>query len=510
MSDTTAEDLAGAILDGRAVNWAAADSKPLADGSLVPYLRTLARIVALYREHVDAPRPSEPGTPDEATQSQSSASSPTEWGHLHVRERIGRGAFGDVYRAWDSKLDRQVALKLLAAQRALPDGGAAILEEARLLARVHHRNVVSIYGADRIDDRVGLWMELIDGETLQQAMTRGRVFSAADAIRIGIELAGAIGAVHDAGLLHRDVKPHNIMLARDGRVVLMDFGTGYDARRGEPPGLSGTPLYLAPELLAGCPPSVATDIYSVGVVLFYMLTGTHPVRGESLSDLSLAHRSRPASDVRHLRPDVPRPLALAIVRALGPEPVGRQPTAKVLASELAAIYGGLLTLAMGVGLALGWPGAPAAAAFEGSEREREPQPAPHIRHTLAVLPLEDLNTESDNEELVEGLTDQITRHLAAIDGLCVRSRTSSRVFRGKSRDWTEVGEQLAVNLLVVGSVLLSADRVRVDVQLVQVPGQTALWSNRFERSLGDINDVATDVARALAKRLRLSLRTSST
>ena len=118
---------------------------------------------------------------------------PTEWGHLSVRERIGVGAFGEVYRAWDSKLDRDVALKLLPEHRSLPDGGVAILEEGRLLARVHHRNVVSIYGADRIDDRVGLWMELIDGETLQQAMDRGRAFSPADAIRIGIELAGAIG-----------------------------------------------------------------------------------------------------------------------------------------------------------------------------------------------------------------------------------------------------------------------------------------------------------------------------
>ena len=300
-------------------------------------------------------------------------------GTFSVRERIGLGAFGEVYRAWDSKLDRDVALKLLPEDRSLPDGGAAILEEGRLLARVHHRNVVSIYGADRIDDRVGLWMELIDGETLQQAMERGRAFSPADAIRIGIELAGAIGAVHDAGLLHRDVKPHNIMLARDGRVVLMDFGTGHDARTGEPPGLSGTPLYLAPELLAGRPPSVSTDIYSVGVVLFYLLTRTHPVRGETLSDLYAAHQGRPASDVRHLRSDVPRALALAIARALDPEPSRRQPTAKVLASELTAIYGGLLNLAMVAGLALGWSGAPTAGAASGSS-ERESLPAASATH----------------------------------------------------------------------------------------------------------------------------------
>ena len=349
MSDRATEDLAGDILDGRAVNWPAAESNAVDGRSLVPYLRIVARIAELYRSADRSLSPTWNKTP-----------APTEWGHLQVRERIGLGAFGEVYRAWDSKLDRDVALKLLLEHRSLPDGGAVVLEEGRLLARVHHRNVVSIYGADRIGGRVGLWMELIDGETLQQAIERGRAFTPAEAVRIGIELAGAVAAVHDEGLLHRDVKPHNIMLARDGRVVLMDFGAGHDARRGEPPGLSGTPLYLAPELLAGHPPSVSTDIYSVGVVLFYLLTRTHPVRGVTLSDLYAAHQGGPVPDVRQLRSDVPRALALTIARAMDPEPGRRQQTAKALASELTAIYGGLLNLAMAVGLALGWSSPPAA------------------------------------------------------------------------------------------------------------------------------------------------------
>jgi serine/threonine-protein kinase len=396
VSDRAAEDLAGAILDGRDVNWTAAESIALADRSLFPYLRTVARIAELFR-NAGASRSSEPVTVDGAGRPRSSTPAPTEWGHLRVRERIGLGTFGEVYRAWDSKLDRDVALKILPEHSSLPDGGAAILEEGRLLARVRHQNVVSIYGADRINGRVGLWMELIDGETLQQAMNRGQAFRPADAIRIGIELAGAIGAVHQAGLLHRDVKPHNIMLARDGRVILMDFGTGYDARAGEPPGLSGTPLYLAPELLAGRPPSVSSDIYSVGVVLFYLLTSTYPVQGETLSDLYAAHQARPTSDVRQLRSDVPRALALAIARALDPDPSRRQPTAKVLASELAAIYGGLLNLALAVGLAIGWSGAPTADAASGSS-ERESLRAAPAQRRIPGLALENLTAEPGSEE----------------------------------------------------------------------------------------------------------------
>jgi eukaryotic-like serine/threonine-protein kinase len=396
MGDKADEDLAGAILDGRAVNWTATETNTAGDRSLVPYLRTIERIAELYRRAEASPS-SESVPVDDAARPPSSKSVPTEWGHLRVRERIGLGAFGEVYRAWDSKLDRDVALKLLHAHRSLSDGGAAVLEEGRLLARVHHRNVVSIYGADRFDDRVGLWMELIDGETLQQAVQRGRAFSPADAVRIGIELAGAIGAVHDAGLLHRDVKPHNIMLALDGRVVLMDFGSGHDARTGEPFGLSGTPLYLAPELLAGRPPSVSTDIYSVGVVLFYLLTRTYPVRGETLRDLYVAHQGRPASDVRLLRPDVPRALALVIARALDADPCNRQPTAKVLASEIAAIYGGLLNLAIAVGLALGWSGAPTAETASGSPG-RESPPAAGAQRTIAMQPLEELDAEPGNKD----------------------------------------------------------------------------------------------------------------
>ena len=500
MSDRAAEDLAGAILDGRAVNWRTAESNTSGDRSLVPYLRALARIAELYR-NADASRSSGSVPLDAAARARSSKPAPTEWGHLRVRERIGFGAFGEVYRAWDSKLDRDVALKLLPEDRSLPGRGAAILEEGRLLARVHHRNVVSVYGADRIDDRVGLWMELIDGETLQQAMEGGRAFSPADAVRIGLELAGAIGAVHDAGLLHRDVKPHNIMLARDGRVVLMDFGTGHDARTGEPPGLSGTPLYLAPELLAGRPPSVSTDIYSVGVVLFYLLTRTHPVGAETLRDLYAAHAGRTTSDVRHLRSDVPRALALVIARALEPEPSLRQPDAKALAAELTAMYGGLINLAMVAGLALGWSSAPTAGSASASS-ERESLPA-GAQAMLAVLPLENLDAEPGGEEFAEGLTNEIIRKLAVIDGLGVRSSTA---FKDKPRDLTEVAKQLAVNLVVVGSVLRSGNRIRVDIQLVQVPGETSLWSCRFDRELTDICAITDDISRAIAHRLRLSPR----
>ena len=141
--------------------------------------------------------------------------------------RIGSGAFGRVYRAWDTRLDREVALKRLPARSDTGDASASsIIEEGRLLARVRHPNVVTIYGAERIGDTIGLWMERIDGETVEQRLARGSPLKASDAIEIGIQICHAVSAVHKAGLLHRDIKAQNVMLASDGRAVLMDFGTG--------------------------------------------------------------------------------------------------------------------------------------------------------------------------------------------------------------------------------------------------------------------------------------------
>jgi TolB-like protein/Tfp pilus assembly protein PilF len=503
VADRLADDLAAAILDGQPIDWASAESSRDLDGrSLVPFLHTVARIADLYRSAAATQSETaiDSGAP-EATPRPSSAM-PAQWGHLRVLERIGRGAFGDVYRAWDTRLDREVALKLLAEREAAPDAGSAIVEEGRLLARVHHRNVVTIYGADRLDNRVGLWMELIRGETLQQAIERGRAFSASDAIAIGIELAGAVGAVHDAGLLHRDVKPHNVMLAEDGRVVLMDFGAGYDARADERPGLSGTPLYLAPELLAGAAPSVSSDIYSVGVVLFYLLTRTYPVTGQSIGDLRRAHEAGAAADIRTLRPDVPRRLARVITRAIQPLAGRRQTTASALAAELAALAGGFQRRAAWVA---GAAAALVAAIWLGATLGQSGPSVTGGPPVIAVLPLQNLNSEPGSDEFADGLTDEIIRNLAVIDGLEVRSRTSSFGFKGKPRNLAEVGEQLQANLVVEGSILRAGSRIRINAQLVEVNGDKPLWSDRFDRELTDIFSIQDDISRAIVNELRLTL-----
>ncbi len=326
------DDLAGAVLDGAAVDWEQAESSAGADARFVRHLRLVASVARVHRDAL----------PDASLTSSgpvlSHAPPPERWGHLRLLERVGRGAFGEVYRAWDTRLDREVALKLLTAAPSRsgtqPD---TIIQEGRLLARVRHPNVVTIHGAEQIGDQIGLWMEFVRGQTLEQLLRQGKVFTGADVVRIGVDLSGAVSAVHAAGLLHRDIKAHNVTRADDGRVVLMDFGTGKELDDSSSSDLAGTPLYLAPEVMAGQPATVRSDIYSLGVLLYHLLTNSYPVRGRTIRDVRRAHERNERVGLRTSRPDVRPALARVIERAIDPDLSRRYANVAALTRALTAL-----------------------------------------------------------------------------------------------------------------------------------------------------------------------------
>jgi TolB-like protein/Tfp pilus assembly protein PilF len=449
------------------------------------------------------------------------------WGHLRLVERIGRGAFGEVYRAWDTRLDREVALKLLPAGRSSGDREAsAIIHEGRLLARVRHLNVVTIHGAEQIGDRIGLWMELVRGHTLEQVLAQRKVVSAAEAVGIGLELCRAISAVHGAGLLHRDIKAQNVMRAEDGRIVLMDFGTGRELGEDTSCDLAGTPLYLAPEVLQGQQATIQSDIYSLGVLLYYLVTGSYPVHGLTMRGMRRAHERRERTAVRTARHGVPRKLARIIDRAINPQPERRYQDADALGADLLTLKPGstVVRLACGTGVAaalllavtVGWEvwsrqvGAsktPSAllAGLVGLHPIAATNVSPGGQPVIAVLPLENLSGEPESDYFVDGLTDEIIRNLAVIQGLQVRSRTSSFAFKDKPRNVREVGRQLGANLVVEGSVLRAGNKLRVNAQLVQVAGDVPLWAERFDRELKDVFAIQDEISRAIVNKLRLTL-----
>ena len=258
------------------------------------------------------------------------------WGPLIVHEKIGRGSFGDVYRAWDPRLDREVALKLIPENTSGSDA-SPVVDEGRLLARVRHPNVMVVYGAERIDGRVGIWTEYIRGETLASEVARRGPLPPQEAARVGVDVCAALGAVHAAGLLHRDVKAQNILRDATGRIVLGDFGTGVeltDAARVSDPSIAGTPLYLAPEVLDGQPGTVASDLYAVGVLLYFLLTGTFPVQGRTLAEIRRAHAACQHASLRAVRADLPEGLVHAIESLLAIDPDGRYSSAAAAEAAL--------------------------------------------------------------------------------------------------------------------------------------------------------------------------------
>ncbi|HEY6968558.1 MAG TPA: protein kinase, partial [Candidatus Angelobacter sp.] len=251
---------------------------------------------------------------------------PKTWGDFQLLQLLGAGGFGEVYRAWDPVLEREVALKLLLPRGLDPEGEyAAIVAEARAIARVRHPNIVSVYGVDRRDGRVGFWSDFVRGQTLADMIATGGPCSAKDTAAIGVALCDALAAVHRAGLLHRDIKASNSMRAEDGRILLMDFGLSQDIHR--PAGVAGTLDYMAPELLAGSPPTVQTDIYAMGVLLLYLCTGGY----------SLPSANEKGS---HTRTAVPAGLEQIIRCATHRDPQQRYASAGKLREALAATLAG--------------------------------------------------------------------------------------------------------------------------------------------------------------------------
>jgi len=318
-----------ALTDDQPCDWDAVESASATDEGreTIRQLRLVARIARTHQTESTNDRVAEAAEP------------PFQWGPLHVVAFVGRGTYGDVYRAYDPRLDRPVALKLL----RYPDTDRAVIEstaieEGRLLARVRHPHVVTVHGAERVDDRVGIWMEFVDGPTLEQELATRGPFSSDELVAVGTALGGALSAAHRAGLLHRDLKAQNVIRDTDGRVVLTDFGTGRElADRGTRDELVGTPVYLAPEVLDGGPASVRSDVYSLGVLLHHLATGSFPVRASSIDALREAHRRGPRATVRDARSDLPPLLASIIDRATSPDEDARFENAAAFELAMAKI-----------------------------------------------------------------------------------------------------------------------------------------------------------------------------
>ncbi|HET7218284.1 MAG TPA: protein kinase [Vicinamibacterales bacterium] len=519
-------DLAASVADGTPVDWTAVEGRTgPADRRLVGHLRLVESIAALHRsiptesagddEEDFASGPLGGKCPEDAA-ARTAASGP-HWGRLSLLDRVGEGTSCEVYRAWDTSLHREVALKLLHEEGSSREARTRILDEARRLARIRHQHVVQVYGAEQHDRRVGLWMELVRGESLEQAVKKHGTLGAREAALIGLDLCSALAAVHGAGLLHRDVKAQNVMREERGRIVLMDFGTGEDLAGSNR--LVGTPLYLAPEIFRGQKASVHSDIYSLGVLLFYLVTGKFPVIAGSMEQLALAHAQRQRQPLRDLRPDAPEPFVAAVERALDSDPTRRFQTAGDLEAALreslqapvrpipapqlrpvaARRFGLTFGLAAGVLAMLvaalivwtAWP--PAASAARLS--------------TLAVLPLVDKSAAAA-PDLADALTEQLIATIGQVDSIRTTSLSSTLPFKGSERPRTEIASALSVDAILEGALTVtdgsdgSSGTMRVDARLIKAGSGATLWSGSEVRRRGESAALLSSLARRLTAAVR--------
>ncbi len=313
--------LSASIADGDAIDWDAVRALAGDDNirQLLEHLRVVAGVAEVHRSQIAETIAAETATVvnPPATRDHDG---PVRWGHLVLVRKIGEGAYGEVYEALDTWLDHPRALKLLKREIANRASAPQILHEARKLVRVRHPNVVMVHGADSHDGRVGFWMDLIEGQTLEQRVRESRL-SAGEATYVGKELCRALAAVHHANLVHRDIKAQNVMRATDGgRIILMDFGAGEFQDVPSTGRRHGTPLYLAPEVLTSGAATVQSDIYALGVLLYYLVTGRFPVEGNSLTDLVLAHAQGSRRHLRDARPDLPDSYISVVERATARDP----------------------------------------------------------------------------------------------------------------------------------------------------------------------------------------------
>ncbi|MGH9140410.1 MAG: serine/threonine-protein kinase, partial [Vicinamibacterales bacterium] len=325
------------VADGHVIDWSGLDERAERPEDLerLKCLRIIGAIGDHHRSGNDLG-----ALPDDTLPLDSAHAPPADagepWGRYRLLQSVGSGTFGSVYRAWDPELEREVAIKILHRHVADAELTTRLLREGRALAKVRHANVVSVYGVESNEGRVGLCMEFVRGQTLEETTRDGRKLSPGEAALVGQDVCRALAAVHHAGFVHRDVTARNIMRDPDGRIVLMDFGTGLQASENKPGvNIAGTPMYMAPEALAGKPPSPASDVYSVGVLLYHLVTGKYPVEGRTVDDLRTAHMIGKRTALSERGADLPIDFIHAVEHALAADPQKRCASAGLLLQALA-------------------------------------------------------------------------------------------------------------------------------------------------------------------------------
>jgi serine/threonine protein kinase len=453
-------------------------------------------------------------------------SSDNRIGHFRIVGRLGEGGMGVVYRARDEQLARDVAVKVLPAERlGDPTARARLLREARSAAALNHPHICGVYEVGEEQGEAYIAMELVEGRPLSGILAAGAL-APAEVARYGMQLADALAHAHSRGIVHRDLKSANVVINDDDRAKVLDFGlakpfAGVDGEEATRTGVSltevgvvsGTLAYMAPEQFRGLPADARTDIWALGIVLHEMASGERPFQGETGFALSSAILNAPPAP---LPASVPVELRAVVARCLEKDPARRYQSAGDVSAALQAIQAGTTSawvtwqyrltrsayapaalLALAVLLVAGSLGREwLRVGFGGA-----PRPP-----SVAVLPLENLSSDPEQDYLADAVHEGIISDLSDIKGLRVIQRASLRRYRDTRKSPSEVARELGgVDSIVTGAILPAGNRVRLTVHLMRASDEQPLWDGKYDHELTDVLTLQNQVTNAIAGELKIRL-----
>jgi len=394
---------------------------------------------------------------------------------------LGQGGMATVYLARDLRHERQVAIKVLHPELGAVLGSERFLSEIKTTANLQHPNILQLFDSGAANGLLYYVMPFVAGETLRGRMIRERQLPVDEAVTIARGIAAALDYAHRRGVIHRDVKPENILL-QDGQPLVADFGiaraaTGGGDSRLTRPGISmGTPLYMSPEQAAGDPDlDGRSDLYSLGCVAYEMLAGEPPFNGPSSDAILVQRFTKPAPRISSIRAGISQGIDRALQRAMARDPSDRFATTKDFAAALVA----------------------------------PPPAAGPIEKSIAVLPFTCMSPEADTEYFGDGIAEEIINALTQLPDLKVAARTSSFSFKGKEEDLRIIADKLGVGTVLEGSFRRAGSRIRVTAQLIEAASGYHLWSERYDRELTDIFAIQDEIANSIASKLRVTLESGA-